>query len=690
MPASHLTDPATGTDAVPERLSAAGQDQTWWQIHLQFTDWQTAEHTAAARLAPLLDDAVDPNGAWWFIRKHPTWRLRLRPAPHPDAPSHGPVPDTLDQLVKEGVLERWWTGRYEPETTAFGGPDGMAAAHALFTADSHAILHPVPGLTLGRRELSMLLCGALMHGAGLEPYEIGDVWAKVAHDRPFPADIPRESLDRLTATVTTLLRTDTRPAGAAFGPAGPLAAATPWAEAFHTCGKALARLARNGLLERGLREILAYHVIFHWNRAGLNTRQQSLLAHAARAAILGPTPQMATRRPASSRPASAARIDRALRHFPLIPRPRLTCPPLPDRIQAVRDHADAAAAATDPDERIDHACSAWNLAALIASDSGLPGLAADLSWQQYEILLPGWPMPGRTAIAALQPLINLARLHGRARRPERMYQALTDLGYALDHGGSLLLHDTTITLDGLTTPDNAARIRAWYQDVLAQDGTRALAATGDWTRAVAHAALHDPAPERLREARQTRVIALILNGDHDRALALLDNPHPADRDDPVNTALRALLDAHADRPHHTHLARLVSTLTATMSTGYAPNQGDGDNRSTVLFRIRLAQIADDLGVDPGVTAPFWERLTDETLQVADAYAARDALATPSCRATLTPDRAAALTDLTRRAALTPTGPPTGIVTDLAALTAPLKLAAGVLIETITDRPTSTG
>src|SRR5699024_5004228 len=146
---------------------------------------------------------------------------------------------------------------------AFGGPAAMAAAHTLFTADSHAILYPGPPLPLGRRELSILLCSTLMRCAGLEPYGRGDVLAKVAHNRPLPKVISPQQLTSLTDTLPTLLRIDSHPTGAAFGLAGPLAAAASWATAFHHCGKALAALAHEGTLERGLRQILAYHVVFH-------------------------------------------------------------------------------------------------------------------------------------------------------------------------------------------------------------------------------------------------------------------------------------------------------------------------------------------------------------------------------------------------------------------------------------------
>nr|WP_078598001.1 lantibiotic dehydratase C-terminal domain-containing protein [Streptomyces atroolivaceus] len=41
-----------------------------------------------------------------------------------------------------------------------------------------------------------------------------------------------------------------------------------------------------GTLDRGSRHVLSYHVILHWNRLGLSMQGQSILAWAARAAIL--------------------------------------------------------------------------------------------------------------------------------------------------------------------------------------------------------------------------------------------------------------------------------------------------------------------------------------------------------------------------------------------------------------------
>lgn len=75
-------------------------------------------------------------------------------------------------------------GHLQPEISAFGGPIGITAAHDLFTADTRAILTTPASTRLGRRELSILLCTTMMRAAGLEWYELGDAWHRVASERP--------------------------------------------------------------------------------------------------------------------------------------------------------------------------------------------------------------------------------------------------------------------------------------------------------------------------------------------------------------------------------------------------------------------------------------------------------------------------------------------------------------------------
>ncbi len=284
---------AAGAAALEAQTSA----RDWYQVRIRFPDWDTAEHTAATRLGPHLQQAQDTGVliGWWFIRKAPCWRLRGRPGPTTTiADVRAALGHFLHDLTAAGLIDGWWEGIYEPETLAFGGPAGMHIAHKLFHADSAAILdylrrhhYAVPAThPIGRRELSILLCTAMFRGAGQEWHEHGDIWHRVTAMRPLPPDIPTHRVGDLTAGLHRLITADTTPTGPQFGT--PLASAAGWATAFTDAGQALAEAARGGALQRGLRDTLAHHVIFHWNRLGLPARTQSVLAHAARNTVMNP------------------------------------------------------------------------------------------------------------------------------------------------------------------------------------------------------------------------------------------------------------------------------------------------------------------------------------------------------------------------------------------------------------------
>ena len=283
-----------------EQQTASG----WWQLYIQFTDWSNAEQAVADHLAPLLRHAEEDGvvAAWWFMRKHPSWRLRLQPGPAGCTMKAG-LGAAFDDLAADGRIGSWSPGIYEAETAAFGGNSGMDLAHELFCEDSRAVVDLLRngGSGLGRRELSLLLCSILMRAAGLEWYEQGDVWHRVALERRLPADVPTSKLAAMADDLRQLMLADITPDGPLLGAHGPLASASGWADAFSRAGRTLGTVARAGTLQRGLRDILSYQVIFHWNRLGLSARTQSILAWAARAAILDLPVAPASAQPADRR-----------------------------------------------------------------------------------------------------------------------------------------------------------------------------------------------------------------------------------------------------------------------------------------------------------------------------------------------------------------------------------------------------
>ncbi|WP_374778611.1 thiopeptide-type bacteriocin biosynthesis protein (plasmid) [Streptomyces sp. NBC_01310] len=258
---------------------------TWRQANVAFTDWSLAETSALTHLAPLLRTAED-NGditGWFHMRKRPCWRVRYQTAEG----GHDPLAPVLDALAVQGHINGWVPVVYEPEVHAFGGPEGMDLAHRLFHQDSRNLAAYLHREGNRRREISLLLCGLLLRSAGLDWYEQGDVWARVSDHRALPESTDAGSSARHQAAVRRLISVKTEDMLHADGR---LARFSDWASGYTDAGSALARLAADGRLHRGLRDIVAHHVLFAWNRAGLAQDAQATLAAAATAVIFGPDP----------------------------------------------------------------------------------------------------------------------------------------------------------------------------------------------------------------------------------------------------------------------------------------------------------------------------------------------------------------------------------------------------------------
>lgn len=198
--------------------------------------------------------------------------------------------DALDRTVAMGLTKRWWPSFYEPETAAFGGPDGMRIAHELFHTDSVGVLDYLHapkvdsnGL-LDAKATSFLVISTFLRAANQEWSEQGDVWARVEAKRRLPDGVPMERVTAMTPKLHKLLAIDPSPA---LATSGPLAPAAKWISGLQHSGRAVADAGHAGRLGLGTRAILARHILFHWNRLGFTTRQQAIWARAAREAMLG-------------------------------------------------------------------------------------------------------------------------------------------------------------------------------------------------------------------------------------------------------------------------------------------------------------------------------------------------------------------------------------------------------------------
>jgi protein-L-isoaspartate(D-aspartate) O-methyltransferase len=255
--------------------------KSWHQHNVTFAERESGKRAMAKCLGPALLNAEEAGEieSWWFMNKQP-WPLRYRgkrPSPL--------VQRALDGLVDDGTVTTWAPGIYEPESIAFGGALSMEAAHDLFHEDSRHLLtyEPVPG-HLGRRETAVLLISAMMRAANLGWFEQGDVWAKAAALRAPAEVLPAERAAALTAPMRILMTVDIR---SLYRPDGPLDGHAEWVAAYERAGTKLASLNSGGGLSRGLRTVIAHHVIFHANRAGLPLHDQIALFAVARETVMG-------------------------------------------------------------------------------------------------------------------------------------------------------------------------------------------------------------------------------------------------------------------------------------------------------------------------------------------------------------------------------------------------------------------
>ncbi|WP_434740734.1 thiopeptide-type bacteriocin biosynthesis protein [Micromonospora sp. SH-82] len=271
----------------------------WRQITIELSEAAQGEEVAVSHLGPLFTQAEAHKHitAWFFIRKSPQWRLRYLPAPE----TTGAREHLLESLRCIPEITRVVEVVYEPETHAFGGTQSMTVAHRLFHADSRHVLDylaattPQPA-TRRRRELAILLAGTLLRAAGLDWYEQGDVWSRIARHRPpvdGPGPIPSSAL---RSSLHHLLSTDMMRLP---DPSGLPGGTCEWGASFASAGRDLAYLAAVGDLRRGLRAILTHHVIFAMNRLGLSAVTQAVLATNATAVIFGP--DLAAPSPAADR-----------------------------------------------------------------------------------------------------------------------------------------------------------------------------------------------------------------------------------------------------------------------------------------------------------------------------------------------------------------------------------------------------
>ncbi|MFI1884589.1 hypothetical protein [Streptomyces jumonjinensis] len=256
-------------------------------------------------------------------------------------------------------------------------------------------------------------------------------------------------------------------------------------------------------------------------------------------------------------PAIASRI-------PLVRRPKAPALPLEERITHLTGLTVAPAGVSHHD-LVARASGVLNYAALIASDVGMPDLAAELCWRQHRTFAKAGHLTGGIAVMSLMPLINISRLLTREGDGEAAYDILTRLYRAAQKRATVQIHGHTIDLAALISTDaDHRKICEELWTTLLIDGARALARIGRWTEAADAMSAHRGVGNRLLDGRQITITALMERGLDQQALDMIDTTTPTE---PWENAIAALLRAHCrsassllPHPDLDHVLRETATL----------------------------------------------------------------------------------------------------------------------------------
>ncbi|MFI9630101.1 hypothetical protein [Streptomyces sp. NPDC052042] len=334
--------------------------------------------------------------------------------------------------------------------------------------------------------------------------------------------------------------------------------------------------------------------------------------------------------------------DRLLTWFPLVQRPRPPALPLTARIRQLTDLA-AQPATGDIHQQATRAAEICNKAALIASDCAVPDLARELCWSQYAVFDQAGPLPAWAVKLALQPILNIARQLIREGDGNSAYTMLDTLFRAARAQTSTEITGRTVNLHTLTSSADAHKtVCSLVWAALLADGTRALTRADRWREAADAAAAHRGVGTRLLDGRQTLILALAQNGQHDEATDLVEGSRPTEPwEEAVQHLLRTLCRDAAGAVPAAHLDGMLTAVLALQQ----PAPG------TAVFRTRVGVTA--LLLAMGHTDEQIPTLHTGILALAhaDGYAARDALTHPQLRRAMTAGQRHALTRLVRAVGL---------------------------------------
>ena len=270
---------------------------SWLQIGIRPHTQPEPRGELCRRIASLARSTFSDSLAddFFFMNKPPGMRLRFQAAAATDPAQMAHVVSAeVMRWRAEGLIDQVEHGVYEPENQLFGGAAAMNFVHALFTADSlmwldyHACRADEKETTSPAWLVSLAALHTVFAGLGIVGWEDLGVWdcirqvagRRLRHEKASVPLFPEVSGELREAwargdRLSEELRPPVQAIVVEYQPAL-LEGAARWRSGF---------FCRQGAA-LGARAAAAFYVIFHWNRAGLSSSEQALLAESLSERIL--------------------------------------------------------------------------------------------------------------------------------------------------------------------------------------------------------------------------------------------------------------------------------------------------------------------------------------------------------------------------------------------------------------------
>ncbi|GAA1315620.1 thiopeptide-type bacteriocin biosynthesis protein [Saccharothrix xinjiangensis] len=263
-------------------LAAPARERRWVQVGLS----PAPEHRAplCGELHDFARDLLDGGAAtaFFFMHKEPGLRVRFQAPPGGREALRERVLRWADRLAAGGVTRTVVPAVYEAEAGLFGGRSSMPYAHELFTADSLAWLRVHHRGGVPAWVVSLAMVRAVLDGLSVVGWEDRDVWDRVRSEagRRLPDGVGGQpGLDTAVRGIRLLWQDQDRLVGSLPDWARQVVARHR-ERALDVGARWRAGFFDGRDTGAGPRHALAFHVVFHWNRAALSAERQMLLAEA--------------------------------------------------------------------------------------------------------------------------------------------------------------------------------------------------------------------------------------------------------------------------------------------------------------------------------------------------------------------------------------------------------------------------